>query len=370
MTKTRGEEARLRRPPREGGAGRTRAEFKAEHDPADEVRHLRGEVKRLTRELDSGRVEHGGLTELFHELMEQVDAAEPLKVEYRPPKATKVAAPVVHVCHFTDWHEGAVQDPDEVEGFRRFDPDVLRAELRNCVADQLDWVELHRSNYTVNECRVLVTGDLISGGIHPELLWTNAYPPPVQAIKAGDLLAELVATLAPHYQSVGVDFITVDNHGRLTVKPQATEAGLNCWGYVIGAYAREKLRLHANVTFNVHPMVQTVVEVLGRRYLLTHGGEVRGWAGFPYYGVERKVGREAMKRMQKGMGRFDKVVMGHWHAPLEHPWYLIGGSASGTSAYDHREGRQADPVQTSWMVHPTHGEFDRTNWSLSSEKKG
>lgn len=62
--------------------------------------------------------------------------------------------------------------------------------------------------------------------------------------------------------------------------------------------------------------------------------------------------------------RFDLVVMGHWHAPLEHPYFLIGGSVSGTDAYDHQAGRQAEPQQVSWLVHPRWGEFDRTKWQL------
>ena len=56
--------------------------------------------------------------------------------------------------------------------------------------------------------------------------------------------------------------------------------------------------------------------------------------------------------------------MGHWHAPLEHPHYWIGGSVSGTDAYDHKNGRHADPQQVSWFVHPKWGEFDRTCWQL------
>jgi len=366
MTHTSKAEAKLRRPPA-AAVGASISEFKGKYDPTDEVRHLRAEVKRLERELGGDRENRGSLTELFHELLANIDAIKPPKIDYRRPKTTRVATPIVHVSHWTDWHEGAVQDPDEVEGFRQFNPAILRTELRTCVRDQLDWVELHRSNYVVDESRDLVTGDLISGGIHPELLWTNEYPEPVQAIGAGELLAELIATKAPHYKTVTVDFVTVDNHGRLTKKPQASEAGINCWGYVVGAYAKERLRLFKNVIFNVHAVIQTVVNVAGRKYLLSHGSEVRGWSGFPYYGLERKAGREAVKRMQENRNRFDRMVIGHWHAPLEHPWYLIGGSASGTTAYDHREGRHSRPCQCAWFVHPGHGEFDHTNWMLRGD---
>jgi len=59
--------------------------------------------------------------------------------------------------------------------------------------------------------------------------------------------------------------------------------------------------------------------------------------------------------------------MGHFHAPLAHPWYWIGGSASGTDAYDHQNGRRAKPIQVAWIVHPKRGEFNRTEFELKTK---
>ena len=68
----------------------------------------------------------------------------------------------------------------------------------------------------------------------------------------------------------------------------------------------------------------------------------------PYYGFDRKVGKEAAKRMLKKIARFDRMITGHYHAPLQHPLYWIGGSLQGTDAYDHSQGRYADPIQSAW----------------------
>jgi len=374
MTKTQKEEAQVRRKP-----GTSLSDLKSQYDPAEEVKHLRGEIAKLERDHEAYTKEHGRLSILFDDLRRSIEELDPPEIDYKPPKRSTVTSPVVHVSHMTDWHLGAIQNPEEVEGFREFNPEVLELEMVNCELSQLQWCELHRKNYTINERRNIVTGDLISGGIHDELLWTNAYPEPVQAVRAGELLAKLVAMQSPHYQKVIVDFITEDNHARLTKKPQATEAGLNTWNYVIGFYAKERLKSFGNVEFNIYPQLQKVIKVANRQYLITHGHHVRGWAGFPYYGIERKAGREAMRRMrrvvesqydvEKAIGSlFHKIIMGHWHAPLAHPWYWIGGSASGTTAYDHKEGREAQPIQCAWMVHPKWGEFDRTEWLLTSKK--
>ena len=215
---------------------------------------------------------------------------------------------------------------------------------------------------------ILDLGDSIGGDIHDELRVTNEFPAPVQSCRAGLLLSQQIAMLAPHFSKVRVEFVTEDNHARLTKKPQAKEAGQNTYNYVVGFIAQQAASLIPNVEFNLYPQYETVVDVRGRRYLISHGHAVRGWAGFPWYGVERKVGREALKRMNApDIRKFNRVVGGHWHTPLATPWYWFSGSVSGTDAYDHKEGRHSPPSQAAWIVHPKYGEFDRTDFDLNVE---
>lgn len=334
--------------------------------PSERVRALIAERDALKESFRSYKREHGKLEQLMGEVLEAVPTIAPAAPVYTPAKARKVERDVAVVVHVTDAHHGAVQAASEVEGFGEFSPALSRARQFGLVKDIVDWVEMHRHGYSIPECRMLVTGDLISGDIHDELRVTNAFPAPVQAVEAGEILAKQAAMFAPHFERVVADVITDDNHGRLTHKPQAKECGLNNWMYVVASIAQVMLKDHKNVTLNIWPMPQKVIEVCGRRYLLCHGHDVMGWAGFPYYGIERKAAREALKRMNgPDVTKFDRIIMGHWHAPLEHPHYWIGGSVSGTDAYDHKAGRQAEPQQVTWLVHPKWGEFDRTCWRLT-----
>jgi hypothetical protein len=236
----------------------------------------------------------------------------------------------------------------------------------------INWIAMHRHAYTVNELSILVTGDLISGDIHDELKITNAFPSPVQVVKAAEVLVEQVAILAPNFEKVTVEFISEDNHARLTKKPQAKEAGYNSLNYLVGYIAQSYLQKHDNVVFNLYPKFEQVVHVSTRQYLICHGHGIMGWMGYPYYSIERKVGKESMARMQiimndnlraKEIG-FHKYIFGHWHSPFNHTLYSCCGSVSGTDAYDHKSGRYSDPSQSAWMVHPKHGEFDRTDFNL------
>jgi len=355
---------------KKSNVGLNEAEIRAKH--SEEVQVLLEKLNKQDSYLNEYKNAHGKLEVLFRALAGAITPVEPLPTDYKSHKETTVASLCTAVAHISDGHHGAIQDPDEIEGFGEFSPEISRRRQVSYAHNIVDWVSVHRHAYKIDDIAVIVTGDLISGDIHEELKTTNAFPAPVQAIEAAKVLAEQLYIFAPHFKTVTVHFIVEDNHSRLTKKPQAKEAGMNTYNYVVGWHAKELLKLHKNVTFNIYPMNEKVVHVSTRQYLITHGHAVRGWMGVPWYGVERKVAREAVARMQvvmedlqkaKSVG-FHKYIFGHWHTPVDMPLYSCAGSVSGTDAYDHQAGRYAKPSQPAWIVHPKHGEFDRTNFWL------
>jgi hypothetical protein len=217
-----------------------------------------------------------------------------------------------------------------------------------------------------------------SGDIHDELRITNAFPVTMQIIRAADIFAKQVLLLAPEFNKINIHYIGADNHGRLTKKPQAKEEGMNNYNYLVGHIASLHLKAQPNVEFNLYPMHEKVVQCGSRQYLLAHGHGIKGWMGIPWYSIERKQNREARARMQiimdsvdnelkmmKSIG-FHKFVFGHYHTPINTPQYSCSGSVQGTDAYDHQNGRHADPSQSAWMIHPDKGmgEFDRIDFNL------
>lgn len=346
-------------------------DFKDKHEPSPEIRHLRKKVVELENKIGEIREGEGELEHLLVQLGVAVESAEPYSSQYEiPTEEKKITSPVEAVLECNDWHFGAIQDEDEIENLNSFSPEIATERiLSKLVPAFIKWIEAHRSNYLCNKLRILSLGDMISGDIHDELKITNAFPSPVQAVKVAYLFADMVRMLSPFFSEIEIDYLTADNHGRLTRKPQAKEEGLNNYGYVTAYLAQEILRNHPNVQFNVHPKYQTVVDVSGFKYLISHGHNIRSWMGTPYYGVERQVGKEARKRIRavqeiREKVRFDKMAIAHFHSPANMDDWMIGGSLSGTDAFDHKCGRYSTPCQTAWLVHPKHGEFDWTVFRL------
>ena len=264
----------------------------------------------------------------------------------------------------TDWHYGAVTQKDEVDGFGEFNPDIAEARIERLGEAIIKKTLTQRHGYDVPHLHILGTADFISGGIHQELLTTNAFPEPVQAVRCGYALGALIAMFSEHFQTVTADIVTLDNHGRLTKKPQAAEGGLNNWCYVVAEIAKRHVENHKNVDFRIHAKPSALVTIGPEKYLCFHGHQIKGWSGIPYYGLDRRVAMEAVKRMGLPDVAFTKLVSGHLHHAVNGMTWNLGGSLSGTDAFDHSCGRHAKPHQTSWFVHDEHGEFDFSRWWL------
>lgn len=342
--------------------------FKATVDPAPVEKQLRLDNAALRRRIEELKTSIGENENFFFELTQSVKdmKLEPVKILYTPPKSSKVVRPVSEVWHFTDWHIGEVVSPDEVEGFNAFDYAIACDRVQHYTKTCLNMTELYRTNYTINELVIICTADFISGDIHDELRVTNEWPVPVQCAKAGRLLGEAIRAAAPYFASVRVEFIVPDNHSRLTKKVQFKESGLNSYNYVVGYIAQMMVADVKNVTFNMYPQIQQVIEVQRMRYLCRHGNGIKGTWGIPYYGVDRVASQAAKARINRARKHhFHKLLIGHFHAPLRFGPWQIGGSLNGTTEFDHGSNRYAGPAQTMWLVHPEHGEFNYNEIWLS-----
>jgi len=342
---------------------RTLDEFKSAYNPEQEVQHLRSENARLRGQLSSERKTTGEARLNVIELTEAIEAAEPPKMLYKPSKAA--SAPITYVMHLTDLHNGEVTRKDEVDGFGEFNPEIFNRRLESLGNKVIEHVSVQRAGYHIPRLQIIGTGDYVSGDIHEELQVTNAYPAPVQAVNCGYALGALVAMLAPHFEHVTSDWITCDNHGRMTKKNQAAEGGENNWGYVVAHIIKQHCARISNFECNIHAKASALLDLGAFRPLIFHGHQIKGWAGIPYYGFERRVAMEAVKRMNAEGARFTHLMFGHFHIAGDTPSWLSGGSLSGTNAFDHSCGRHSPAHQTSFMVHQKHGHFGFTRWWLA-----
>ncbi len=348
------------------GKGIDPSELIDDVNPSPMVRKLRKDNSALQKRVDELKLEMGENEAYFEELRRVLESVSPKELPvYEPPKEKKsIGSPIAAVLMLSDWHIGEVTDADETEEFGQFSWELAQKRVEYLVQKFINWVNVQRANASINEAVVIVTGDLVSGDIHQELQVTNEFPVPVQIVNSGFLLAKAIGELAPHFEKVRVEYVSADNHSRLTRKPQYKQAGYNSYGYTVAWLAQERLSKIAAVEFNVYSKIKSLITISGFRYLCMHGHVISGWAGFPWYGADRQVAREAKARRSMPTKTFEKVIMGHFHTPLKTLDYLINGSLSGTNELDHGQGRHCNPCQVAFLIHPKYGDFNWTEFFL------
>jgi hypothetical protein len=332
--------------------------------PTETERHLKSENARLQAIVDRRKRDSGQINEAMSDVLAAVGTETPPKIviDRRP---AKVESNITHVVHLTDWHIGEMVPAEHTEGFGEANYGLACSRIESLANKIIKQTDLMRNAYKVDTCHIVGTADWVSGDIHEELVRTNEFPAPVQAVNAGFLLGRFIASLAGHFENIKVDLLTAGNHDRLTRKPQSADGGLNSYGYIVTEIAKQRLKECENVECKIHIPLSTVIEVAGQRYLIAHGDGIKGTWGIPFYGIERKKQKEAMARMNMTPDKhFDKIVIGHFHTALNHEHWLIGGSLTGTNEFDHKEGRHSHPHQTAWFIHPKHGEFAWQRWWL------
>lgn len=340
------------------------ADLKSKYNPDQEVLYLRTQVEALEQRLKQEKEATGEERLRTIQLTEAIEAMEPVKMVYKPTNKTET--PVTCVLHLTDLHNGKVTKKSETDGFGEFNPEIFTRRLTELGSRVLDKVRAVRSGYNIPNLHIIGTGDYIEGELRHESIATNAYPAPVQAVNAGRDIGSLIGMMAPHFASVTVDMLTLDNHGRLTRKNQSAQGAENNYGYIVAHFVKERCSRQSNVEVRIHAKPSVVISVGQKeRYLALHGHQLKGWAGIPYYGFDRRLMLEALKRMDITESRFTKMMTGHFHVATDTLYWMMGGSLSGTDTFDHDQGRHAPAHQTSWLVHDKHGQFDWTRWWLS-----
>ena len=337
---------------------------KPDNESQADLIHFKTKSKELESSLKTLLNERGQYKALVDDLRDAITASEPYpQVPIVGREAS--ASPVAAVLKLSDWQIGEVIQASETEGFGEFNFAIAERRVKDLVESFLGWVDMHRrAGYNVRTLHVFSEADLVSGNIHYELEVTNEFPVTVAAVKAGMLLSWAISQLAPHFDEVVVWEMSADNHGRLTRKSQSKQGATNNYSYVAHTVCNETLRDHKNVDIRMGEGVKLLADVLGKKFLISHGHHIISSLGTPYYGLERDRAREAVKR-QNTDKTFDYISVGHFHVPaIISGNILINGSLTGTTEFDHMLGRHALPSQVSFMVHPTHGLFNWVAWKL------
>lgn len=347
------------------------------HDPTDaRVQDLEAEVIALREERDHarrdariGKKERSIFKAMVTELDKKVLPFKALPAA-RDMKPRKEHIEEHVVMHLSDGHHDQIVSPEECGGVEKYDFPISCRRAEQYVDTLLDWTQGTLSpKFNFKVCTVLAYGDHTSGEIHGHVnrsYFKNQFK---NSFAIAQLHALMYRDLAPHFDQVNVVYLP-GNHGRRSLKKDFHGAHDN-WDYLIGEMARLHCRDIENISFLIPNSFSVNVNINGVGFNLSHGDDVKGNGGIPFYGmVRRQKGLIAMNAMMGGQ-KIRYFCMGHHHvqgalADIDGE-LVLNGAWVGTDSYAFNSfSGYREPSQLIHGVNPKHGITWRMNVHLKT----
>jgi hypothetical protein len=345
-------------------------------DPTNErIQQLEAEVVHLTQErnLERRRAKANAKVEgLFRAMADEVEnAVRPMKPL---PKATnpfsKKGKIEEHcVMHLSDGHHDQVVVPEECGGLERYDFPISCCRAERYVDTVLQWTQQTlASNFRFPVLNVLAYGDFTSGEIHgaaERSYYRNQFK---NCCAIGQLHAGMYRDLAPHFEQVNVVYVP-GNHGRRSRKKDYHGAHNN-WDFLVAKLAQLYCADHENISFLIPDCFSVNLDINGVGFNVSHGDDVRGALGIPYYGLQRRQrNMSALAHLSDGP-RVRYYVVGHFHragmlGDVDGE-LIINGPWPATDAYAYESlSAYTEPNQWVHGVNPKYG----ITWRLDAKIK-
>jgi predicted phosphodiesterase len=299
---------------------KVKGEVKSLYDPTDarvqaleaEVLHLREELGLEKRRANANAKTQGLFKAMVETLQERVVSIKPLPSQRQAKTGRQIEEHLV--MHLSDGHHDQIVKPEECGGLEHYNFGVSCCRAERYVDTVLRWTQTTlKSVYNFPALWVLAYGDHTSGEIHghvPRSAFRNQF---ANCLAIGKLHALMYRDLAPYFERVNVVYVP-GNHGRRSHKKDHHGAHDN-WDYLIAELSRLYCRDLENVEFLIPDAFSVNLDINGVGFNVSHGDDVRGSLGIPYYGLQRRQrSLIALGHTHEGP-RIRYFCCGHFHKP-------------------------------------------------------
>lgn len=281
------------------------------------------------------------------------------------------------ILHLSDVHYGENVSLEEMDGVNSYNVEIAQARLGRFFSKATELMTDHWSGKPPAEVVLVLGGDLISGGIHDELLQTNDVSVPTTVREVGEHIAGGIAHLANTLHRPIRVYSVPGNHGRMTHKPHSKGRAAGSLDLLATDFAEATLRGTGikNVTFYRTASPDAYFSTYGWNWLATHGdaaGGKGGGTGFigPMASIT-KAHRKLVDTSWRSGRAVHFVLTAHYHTTGKTAFGWANGSCCGYGEY--ARDLRADPEQarqTLLVVHPRHGVVSEMQVYLGVPEEG
>ena len=297
----------------------------AQEQPADRVAgdaalsRVTGELANVKRLYTEALGQIASLEDIAASVADRCAAPRPAPEFTRARKTGGKLPTRTAVLILSDWQLGELVHDIETGGVNAYSWAVAEKRCARLVDACIGNLENQMRAYRIDRLVIALLGDIVEGhDIFNGQPWSLEKDAAMQAVDGADLMASVLTAIVepflPHGITVDV-YAVPGNHG----KPGGRKAGQTPVTFSFDLLLYEMLRRQL-VNWPVH---EFAVEPAGRLLftaadqvcLMTHGNEVRGWGGFPFYGLDKTHARLTMELETL----FTFWLLGHWHSAATLP---------------------------------------------------
>lgn len=258
-----------------------------------------------------------GLAHVIRDSTEPLPFIEP-DVDALLAKRDEDATPVDMVVLLSDEHADLVITKDASWGLEQYDFGIFRCRLQTLFDLIVEYVTVHLPRHAFVRLWVFKLGDAVNGDIHdagPKNYFRNTLK---AALAVGDVEAQFVQGLIPHFPG-GIVVVGISgNHPRRTTRKDY-QAPHDNYDFLVGVQMATRLHeyIEAGVVTVILPdSYSAYVEVRGKVWALNHGDEATSYTGLPWVGFDRRNNR-VQALLAKVDQRADYFAYGHYHTAAE-----------------------------------------------------
>lgn len=266
------------------------------------------------------------------------------------------SSPGVPTLFASDWHWGEVVSKSQTAGLNTFDMDIAKTRAQALVTNAIDLLKNHMVNPNYPGIVFALGGDMVSGGIHEELLATDQMEIMPVVVDLTGVLVWCIRQLADAFGKVFVPCVT-GNHGRNTRKIRHKGRAFTNYDWLIYQFLAKLFEDDTRVSFLIPDGPECTYSIYGHRYLLTHGDQARGGDGvIGMLGPVIRMDHRKRSRASQLDRAYDTMLIGHFHQLTQLRRLIINGSLKGYCEYAYANNFGYEPPQQAlWLTHPVRG---------------
>jgi len=274
---------------------------------------LEKKVKNLKKELEVA-LQHSYMEDAIINAVEKnMQGYKPVHPQWYDIPDAKPGSEVL-ILNLADPHFYLTVIPDTVGGINEYNPHIATLRIQRLIEKVLEFAFTHNKERGYRRLAIFGLGDFIEFGIHDT--FNNTPGTATDSLFLGiHVIAAGILELARYFERI--DFHGVPgNHGRMTDKP-TFNMRYNNFDYIAYNVMAIELKQQPNVFFHTTKSFFQIVDVNGWKFFLQHGENIRGWSGYPYYGMDRdaKASEKLVydrKKEEKRLTEYLKSFMTEW----------------------------------------------------------